>query len=97
MPKSLDHSNNSPTNRRDFLKLGAGVGALALAGITPQNEAMAQTAAAKPRTIDAHAHWVLQAYAGRPPHAKLGRPTTSIHTPMELDSNLEQRLKWMDE
>jgi aminocarboxymuconate-semialdehyde decarboxylase len=93
MTKSPDGSNMSPTDRRDFLKLGAGVGALALAGLSPR-DASAQSGGTHPATIDAHAHWVPQAYADA--LAQLGHPTTSIHTPLELDSNLEQRLKWMD-
>ena len=28
---------------------------------------------------------------------RVGRPTTSIHTPLELDSRLEQRIAWMDQ
>ena len=93
MTKNFDPTNLSPTDRREFLKLGASVGALALTGMSPR-DASAQSGAARPGTIDAHVHWVPQAYADA--LAQLGHPTTSIHTPMELDSNLEQRLKWMD-
>jgi aminocarboxymuconate-semialdehyde decarboxylase len=78
-------------NRRRFIKessLGAlTLAALADAGVT----ALGQNAG----SVDAHAHWVPQAYADA--LARLGHPTTSIHTPMELDANLDQRLKWMDE
>lgn len=77
--------------RRDFLKAGAGLG-MALAAA---DTAAAQGAGAVVRSIDAHAHWVPQAYADL--LATLGRPTTSIHTPLELDHNLDQRLRWMDE
>ena len=83
-----------PMHRRDFLKQGAVIGAAALAAAEARN-ATAQAAPARAGSIDAHAHWVPQAYADA--LARLGRPTTSIHTPMELDSNLEQRLRWMDE
>jgi aminocarboxymuconate-semialdehyde decarboxylase len=38
---------------------------------------------------------VPQAYADA--LSRLGRPTTSLHTPLELDANLDQRIKWMDE
>ena len=88
-------------NRRDFIKRGAGCGAVMLGGLDGRLEAgaaPAQAAAAAPATpgsVDAHAHWVPQAYADA--LAALGRPTTSIHTPLELDSNLDQRLAWMDE
>ena len=93
MAKSFDGSNIPPTDRRDFLKLGAGVGALALAGLSPRGVS-AQSGGTHSGSVDAHAHWVPQGYADA--LGKLGHPTTSIHTPMELDSNLEQRLKWMD-
>jgi len=78
-------------NRRRFIKessLGAlTLAALADAGVTAQGQ--------NAGSVDAHAHWVPQAYADA--LARLGHPTTSIHTPMELDANLDQRLKWMDE
>jgi aminocarboxymuconate-semialdehyde decarboxylase len=77
--------------RRDFLSLGAGLGATLLAGA----RSSAQTRTATVGSIDAHAHWVPQAYADA--LARLGRPTTSLHTPLELDANLDQRIKWMDE
>ena len=77
--------------RRDFLRLGAGVGATLLAGA----RSSAQTRTVAGGSIDAHAHWVPQAYADA--LARLGRPTTSLHTPLELDANLDQRIKWMDE
>jgi len=80
-------------NRRGFIKR-AGLGAAALSALDTGSLA-AQAPPTAPRSIDAHAHWVPQAYADA--LARLGRPTTSIHTPMELDSNLEQRLKWMDD
>jgi aminocarboxymuconate-semialdehyde decarboxylase len=73
-------------NRRNFIKQGAGFSALALAA---QRQAPAAAG-----SIDAHAHWVPQAYADA--LARLGRPTTSLHTPLELDSNLDQRITWMD-
>jgi aminocarboxymuconate-semialdehyde decarboxylase len=57
--------------------------------------ASAQTRTVAGGSIDAHAHWVPQAYADA--LARLGRPTTSLHTPFELDANLDQRIKWMDE
>ena len=87
--------------RRDFLKRGAGCGAVMLTALDGSLEAGAATAQAAatapvtPGSVDAHAHWVPQAYADA--LAELGRPTTSLHTPLELDSNLDQRLAWMDE
>ena len=55
----------------------------------------AQTRTVAGGSIDAHAHWVPQAYADA--LSRLGRPTTSLHTPLELDANLDQRIKWMDQ
>jgi aminocarboxymuconate-semialdehyde decarboxylase len=78
-------------NRRRFIKESS-LGALTLAALTDTDvTAQGQNAG----SVDAHAHWVPQAYADA--LARLGHPTTSIHTPMELDANLDQRLKWMDE
>jgi aminocarboxymuconate-semialdehyde decarboxylase len=88
-------------NRRDFIKRGTGCGAVMLSALDGHLEANAlpsQAAAAAPGmpgSVDAHAHWVPQAYADA--LAALGRPTTSIHTPLELDTNLDQRIRWMDE
>ncbi len=93
-------------DRRHFIKAGAGLGATALTAFgaaessaqtrqvppSPQAASARQVAAG---SVDAHAHWVPEAYADA--LARLGRPTTSIHIPMELDANLDQRLKWMDE
>src|SRR5258707_1082034 len=81
-------------DRRDFIKRSAGLGAAALA-VLDARDAAAQARPLATGSIDAHAHWVPQAYADA--LARLGRPTTSIHTPMELDGNLDQRIKWMDE
>jgi aminocarboxymuconate-semialdehyde decarboxylase len=69
------------------MKFGAAAGAVVFTNLEAQQPAAG--------SIDAHAHWVPQAYADA--LARLGRPTTSIHTPMELDSNLDQRLTWMDQ
>jgi aminocarboxymuconate-semialdehyde decarboxylase len=92
--------NGSDTvDRRDFIRLSAGLGAVMLADPaaiqrTPQT-AEVRTAAIAAGSIDAHAHWVPQAYADA--LALLGRPTTSIHTALELDANLNRRIAWMDE
>src|SRR5438045_100290 len=81
-------------DRRNFLKHTAGFGAAVLAAVDTGNAAQVRTPAAS-GSIDAHAHWVPQAYADA--LSRLGRPTTSLHTPLELDANLDQRIKWMDE
>jgi aminocarboxymuconate-semialdehyde decarboxylase len=82
-------------NRRDFIKRGAGCGAMMLTTLEAASSSAQTAAAATSGSIDAHAHWVPQAYADA--LAGLGRPTTSIHTPLELDSHLDQRITWMDE
>ena len=81
-------------DRRDFIRRSIGIGSVALSALDAR-ELPAQTRPVATGSIDAHAHWVPQAYADA--LAALGRPTTSIHTPMELDRNLDQRIKWMDE
>jgi aminocarboxymuconate-semialdehyde decarboxylase len=94
MTKNFDPTSQVAIDRRDFIKLGAGVGAMMLAELSAP-EASAQRPAAKPGSVDVHAHWVPDSYAKA--LVQLGRPTTSIHNPLELDSNLNQRIKWMDE
>jgi aminocarboxymuconate-semialdehyde decarboxylase len=94
MTKNSDATRSPSIERRDFIKLGAGLGALMLTDL-PTAEASAQGAPAASGSIDAHAHWVPDAYADA--IRQLGRPVTSLHIPMEQDSNLDQRLQWMDE
>ena len=94
MSERFDCRRVHSLDRREFVKLGAGLGATALAGLDG-TEASAQGTAAASGSVDAHAHWVPQAYADA--LAQLGRPTTSIHTPLELDSSLDQRIAWMDQ
>ena len=79
--------------------MGAGLSALMLADLQPA-EASAQrgptpTGLTGSGSIDAHTHWVPDSFAKA--ITQLGRLVTSLHTPLEQDSNLEQRLKWMDE
>jgi aminocarboxymuconate-semialdehyde decarboxylase len=93
MTKNFDCGRQA-IERRDFIKLGAGLGAMMLAKMDA-SEASAQSAPAKPGSVDVHAHWVPDSYAKA--LIQFGRPTTSIHNPLELDSNLDQRIKWMDE
>jgi len=93
MNRSSSEDNRDPMGRRDFLKFGAAAGAIALAEGSPASPSP-QVQSPRFVTIDAHSHWVPQAYADA--LAQLGHPTTSIHTPMELDVNLDDRLRWMD-
>jgi aminocarboxymuconate-semialdehyde decarboxylase len=94
MTKHFDRVGSQAIERRDFIKLGAGLGAMMLTDLNAP-QASAQRGPAGPGSIDVHAHWVPESYAKA--LVQLGRPTTSIHTPLELDSNLSQRIKWMDE
>jgi aminocarboxymuconate-semialdehyde decarboxylase len=92
-------------DRRDFIKIGTGAGAALLAEATvlpasalsdPQSVAQRNraTAGAGGGSIDAHAHWVPESYAQA--LMELGHPTTSIHSPLEVNVNLDQRVQWMD-
>ncbi len=91
-------------DRRDFFKIGTAAGAALLA----EAKALPASAVGNPQSaaqrnpptgregglIDAHAHWVPESYAQA--LAELGHPTTSIHSPLEVNVNLEQRVQWMD-
>lgn len=79
-------------DRRNFLKLGAGAGAIAVASLHAP-AASAHNASSDPGSIDVHAHWVPEAYSKA--LAEMGHPTGSIHSPLEVD--LAKRIKWMDE
>jgi aminocarboxymuconate-semialdehyde decarboxylase len=92
MVERVDGHRGQRVDRRDFVKLGVGLGASML-GTIEGVDVSAQGGAVPAGSVDAHAHWVPQAYADA--LARLGRPTTSIHTPLELDSSLDQRIGWM--
>jgi aminocarboxymuconate-semialdehyde decarboxylase len=96
MTKNFNAARSQSIERRDFIKLGAGLGAMMLTDLKTA-EASAQRGPAASGSIDAHAHWVPDAYAKAFAELGKGRPLTSLHTPLEQDSNLDQRLKWMDE
>lgn len=87
-----DEGDEIKIERRNFLKVGVGAGALMLAQLRA-SEAAAQTPA--PRSIDVHTHWVPDSYAKA--LVQLGRPTTSLHSPLEMNMNLQQRRTWMDQ
>lgn len=76
--------------RRDFIKLGAGVGAMM--ALDPLG-APAQSTASRPISIDLHTHWVPEAYDKA--LAQLKRPTPASTNPLDFD--LDKRRKWMDE
>jgi aminocarboxymuconate-semialdehyde decarboxylase len=85
-------------DRRDFIRLGAAAGT-ALLGEASAHQMSAQSSPQGKTnvadSIDVHAHWVPDAYSKA--LTQLGRPTTSIHSPLEMDFNLDKRLQWMDE
>ena len=82
-------------DRRDFIKMGAGVGAVA---ITALNGAAAQSASGHPGSIDLHNHWTPQAYLKAlaeikiPGSAALG----GAQDPDPRSYDLEKRIAWMD-
>ena len=93
-----DHDGLGTLDRRGFIKLGAGVGAMALTALEA-GEALAQGAAEKPRSIDLHTHWTPDAYVKA--IAKLNMPAGAAvgggtGAPNPLTSDLEKRIAWMD-
>ena len=88
--------------RRDFLKLGAGAGAVmsmvksgtAFAQGVPAWEARpANIASVRPVSIDMHTHWAPEAYVKA--QVEMGRPAPANPNPLDFD--LDKRRKWMDE
>jgi aminocarboxymuconate-semialdehyde decarboxylase len=91
----------SAIERRDFIKVGAGAGAMMTMlnadTALPQDQPWWETrpskaAGARPIAIDVHAHWAPEAYTRV--LAELGHP---IANPYPLDFDLDKRRKWMDE
>src|SRR5229473_5574998 len=93
MMKNLEHgSRASKIGRRDFLKLGAGGGALAITALSAPT-ASAEADISHSGSIDIHSHWVPESYSKAV--AQL-RPSTPPSTnPLEHD--LEKRRQWMDQ
>src|SRR5260370_1415253 len=93
MMKNLElGSRVSKVDRRDFLKLGAGGGALAMTALSAPT-AFAEADPSHSGSIDIHSHWVPESYAKAV--AQL-RPSTPPSTnPLEHD--LEKRRQWMDQ
>ncbi len=85
-------------DRRDFIKLSAGAGALAMTALEA-GQAVAQDRSARGKSIDLHTHWTPEAYnqaiskLHMPPGAAVGGGTG---TPNPLSSDLDKRLAWMD-
>jgi aminocarboxymuconate-semialdehyde decarboxylase len=102
MNNSKAGAEESKIGRRDFIKVGAGVGAAAAlpAGVAAKQPAPAQSwwdarpanaRANRPLAIDVHAHWVPEPYAKA--MAALGHP---LHNDPR-ESDLEKRRQWMDD
>jgi aminocarboxymuconate-semialdehyde decarboxylase len=85
-------AQTSAVGRRDFLKMGAGGGALAMATLGAP-AAFAEIDTSHSGSIDIHSHWMPEVYAKalnqlRPGIANSTNP---------LDSDLEKRRQWMDQ
>ena len=80
----------SPINRRDFIKIGAGAGAMALTAASAP-AVLAQTGS-HPGSIDLHSHWVPQSYYKAVSQLRPSFPAST--NPMEYD--LDKRREWMD-
>jgi aminocarboxymuconate-semialdehyde decarboxylase len=90
MMKRFEARARVPTiGRRDFIKFGAGAGAMMALSTGP---APAQRETSRPVSIDLHTHWAPEPYVKA--LAELGRP--SAITPNPLNFDLDKRLKWMD-
>jgi aminocarboxymuconate-semialdehyde decarboxylase len=79
--------------RRQFIKLGAGAGAM-MATALNAGEAAAQSGTSRPVSIDLHTHWTPPAYMKAV--AKLARGGGGGGGD-SLSSHLENRLQWMDQ
>lgn len=85
-------------DRREFIKLGAGAGAMALTALEA-GEARAQGQAKPGDSIDLHTHWAPVAY--NEALAKLNMPASATvgagsGPPNPLTYDLEKRVAWMD-
>jgi aminocarboxymuconate-semialdehyde decarboxylase len=92
MKDSNTRPQASAIDRRNFLKIGAGGGALMMTALKSPT-AFAQSGASHPGSFDLHSHWVPQAYMKA--LIKL-RPSIAPST-NPLDYDLDQRRQWMDE
>jgi len=77
--------------RRDFLKMGAGGGALAMTALNAP-AAFADIDTSHSGSIDLHAHWMPEVYAKALNELKPGVASTAN----PLDHDLQKRCQWMD-
>src|SRR5262252_10755529 len=89
-----EHETSGAMDRRDFIKLSAGVGAVAMTALEA-GQTLAQGGAEKPRSIDLHTHWTPPTYSKAiaqlkmPPNAALG--SSAPPNPDSPSVNLEKR------
>jgi len=81
----------STVGRRDFLKMGAGGGALAMTALNAP-AAFADIDTSHSGSIDLHAHWMPEVYAKALNELKPGVASTAN----PLDHDLQKRCQWMD-
>jgi aminocarboxymuconate-semialdehyde decarboxylase len=93
MMRNLEFPARTPTvGRREFLKMGAGGGALAITALGAP-AALAETDASHSGSIDIHSHWMPEIYAKALNQLKPGIAAST--NPLEYD--LEKRRQWMDQ
>jgi len=96
---SMDRRGTS-MDRRDFIKLGAGVGAVAMTALEAgQAFAAPQGGQVKGGSIDLHTHWTPPVYIDALKQMKLapGAAAGNLNPNMESPGvNLEKRIAWMD-
>jgi aminocarboxymuconate-semialdehyde decarboxylase len=93
MMNNLEHGPRASTvGRREFIKMGAGGGALAMTALNAP-AAFAETDTSHSGSIDIHSHWMPEIYAKA---LNQLRPSIAAST-NPLDSDLERRRQWMDQ
>jgi aminocarboxymuconate-semialdehyde decarboxylase len=85
-------ARTSTVGRREFLKMGAGGGALAMTALGDP-AAFAETDASHSGSIDIHSHWMPEIYAKALNQLRPGIAAST--NPLEYD--LEKRRQWMDQ
>ena len=100
--KDQQARQESTLGRRDFLKLGAGAGAVISImrsdavfgqGLPAWEARPANPGSVRPISIDMHTHWAPEAYTRA--QVEMGRPAPANPNPLDFD--LDKRRKWMDE
>jgi aminocarboxymuconate-semialdehyde decarboxylase len=98
----MNKTDRQSLGRRDFVKLGLGASAVAGAvgsetllgqGVPAWEARPANVNSVRPVSIDMHTHWFPEAFVKAT--VQMGRPAPA--NPYPLDSDLNQRRKWMDE